>query len=145
MAYILNFLRTAPAPSGNASHPLLPGSPPPSHLPLNPIQYLGIAIDSVAPLLKIKSLRGMAGGGAALAMPVPLGLRQRRRQAVKWILDSASKKGDRGSGKYQFAQKVAEEVISVIEGRSSAWDKRQAIHKLATSNRANLLLVQRRR
>lgn len=145
MAYILNHLRSSPAPKTNPSRPLIPGSPPPTHLPLNPVLYLGVAIDSIAPLLKIKALRGMAGGGAALQLPVPLGLRQRRRQAVNWILDSATKKTDRGSGKYQFAQKVAEELINVVEGKSSAWEKRQALHKLATSNRANLNAIKKKR
>lgn len=73
-----------------------------------------------------------------MQMPVPLGLKQRRRQAVKWILDAAIKKSDKGSGKYQFATKVADEIINVIEGKSGAWEKRQAIHRLATSSRANL-------
>lgn len=103
------------------------------------------AIDSVAPLLKIQSLKGMAGGGASLPVPVPLKLRQRRRAAVNWILDAATKKTDRGSGKFQFAQKVAEEIVSVVEGRSAAWEKRQMLHKLATSNRANLSIMERKR
>ena len=80
----------------------------------------------------------MAGGGVALQMPVPLALRQRRRQAVMWILDSASKKPSRGSGRGGFAQKVAEEVIAIVEGRSGVWDRRGGIHKLAVSARANL-------
>ncbi|KAL8982389.1 MAG: hypothetical protein Q9205_003088 [Flavoplaca limonia] len=138
MAMILNHLRTASPPSVNPDRPLLPGSPPASHLPLNPILYLTLAIDSVAPLLRIRAQKGMAGGGVALQMPVPLALRQRRRQAVMWILDSASKKPSRGSGRGGFAQKVAEEVIAVVEGRSGVWDRRGGIHKLAVSARANL-------
>ncbi|KAI4276000.1 MAG: hypothetical protein L6R38_005768 [Xanthoria sp. 2 TBL-2021] len=138
MAMILNHLRTASPPSVNPERPLLPGSPPASHLPLNPILYLTLAIDSVAPLLRIRAQKGMAGGGVALQMPVPLALRQRRRQAVMWILDSASKKPSRGSGRGGFAQKVAEEVIAIVEGRSGVWDRRGGIHKLAVSARANL-------
>jgi small subunit ribosomal protein S7 len=138
MSFILNHLRTAPPPTPNPARPLLPGAPPPDHLPLNPIGYLSLAIDSVAPLLRIRSLRGAAGGGAALQIPVPLGLRQRRRQAVQWILDAANKKSSRGSGRGQFAQRFAEEIISVVEGRSNVWEKRQLIHKTGTSARANL-------
>ncbi|CZS99284.1 hypothetical protein WAI453_008247 [Rhynchosporium graminicola] len=139
MSFILNQLRTAPPPNTNPSFPLLPGTPPSSHLPLNPIGYLTAAIDSVAPLLRIKSIRGGAGGGAALQIPVPLGLRQRRRTAVQWIIDAASKKSSRGSGRGQFAQRVADEIISVVEGKSSAWEKRAMIHKTGTSARANLM------
>ncbi|KAL8720477.1 MAG: hypothetical protein Q9225_002665 [Loekoesia sp. 1 TL-2023] len=138
MATILNHLRTASPPTFNPDRPLIPGSPPASHLPLNPILYLTLAIDSVAPLLRIRSQRGMAGGGVALQMPVPLAQRQRRRQAVMWILDAASKKPARGSGRGQFAQRVAEELVAIVEGRSAVWDRRGSLHKLAVSARANL-------
>jgi small subunit ribosomal protein S7 len=138
MSFILNHLRTAPPPTPNPAHPLLPGAPPPTHLPLDPIGYLSLAIDSVAPLLRIRSQKGAAGGGAALQIPVPLGLRQRRRQAVQWILAAANKKTSRGSGRGQFAQRFAEEIISVVEGRSNVWEKRQVVHKTGTSARANL-------
>jgi small subunit ribosomal protein S7 len=138
MSFILNHLRTAPPPKTNPARPLLPGSPPAAHLPLDPIRYLTIAIDSVAPLVRIRSQKGAAGGGAALQIPVPLGLRQRRRQAVQWILDAVKKKNSRGSGRGQFAQRVAEELIGCVEGRSSAWEKRALVHKNGTSARANL-------
>lgn len=138
MATILTILRTAPAPTYSETRPLLPGAPPASHLPLNPTLYLTLAVDSVAPLLRIRSQKGAAGGGVALQIPVPLGLRQRRRQAFEWILDAAVKRKSRGSGNDMFAQKVAEELIAVVEGRSSVWEKRQGVHKLGTAARANL-------
>ena len=138
MAMILTHLRTASAPAVNPARPLVPGAPPASHLPLNPVLYLALAIDSVAPLLRIRAQKGAAGGGIALQIPVPLGLKQRRRQAVQWILDAASKRKARGSGRGQFAQKVAEELIAVVEGRSGVWDRRGGVHKLGTSARANL-------
>lgn len=145
MSFILNHLRTAPPPVPNPSKPLLPGAPPPTHLPLDPVGFLTLAIDSVAPLLRIRSQKGAAGGGAALQIPVPLGLKQRRRTAFKWILDAASKKESRGSGRGQFAQRVADEIIKVIEGKSTAWDKRMLIHKTGTSSRTNLTYKKRKR
>ncbi|KJX98183.1 30S ribosomal protein S7 [Zymoseptoria brevis] len=138
MAVILNVLRTNPAPTYADSRSMLPGAPPASHLPLNPVLYLTLAIDSVAPLLRIRQQKGAAGGGVALQIPVPLGLRQRRRQALMWILDAAMKRKSRGSGNDMFAHKVADELIAVVEGRSAVWDRRQAVHKLATTARSNL-------
>ncbi|CAK4031040.1 related to 30S ribosomal S7 [Lecanosticta acicola] len=145
MAVILNVLRTSSPPTYDPRRPLLPGAPPASHLPLNPILYLTLAIDSVAPLLRIRAQKGAAGGGVALQIPVPLGLRQRRRQAFVWILDSALKRKSRGSGRDMFAQKIAEELIAVVEGRSSVWEKRTGVHKLATTARANLNYGSRRK
>ncbi|MCJ1470160.1 hypothetical protein MMC07_008805 [Pseudocyphellaria aurata] len=137
-ALILQHLRTAPPPRVNPLKPLIPGSPPVSHLPLNPVQYLVAAVDSLAPLMRIKALKGAAGGGRSLQIPIPLNLRQRRRQAVMWILDAAEKRRTKGSGHGLFAQKVAEELIAVVEGRSGLWERRSAIHKLGVGARANI-------
>jgi small subunit ribosomal protein S7 len=138
MAHILTVLRTAPPPTYSATRSLLPGAPPASHLPLNAVLYLTLAIDSVAPLLRLRSQKGAAGGGVALQIPVPLGLRQRRRQAMEWILDAVSKKKSRSSGRLTFPQRLAEEFISVIEGKSAVWTRRDAVHKLGTTARSNL-------
>lgn len=138
MAVILNFLRTSPTPKLNPARPLLPGAPPPEHLPLNPVLYLTLAIDSVAPLVRIRSYKGLAGGGASLDVPTPLAARQRRRMAFQWILDVVEKKKSKGSGRDMFGHKVAEEIVAVVEGRSSVWDKRQLLHRQGTSARANM-------
>ena len=144
MGLILQHLRTSSPPVISPTRPLLPGAPPTTHLPLNPVLYLTLAIDSIAPLLKIRSIKGAAGGGVALQLPSPLGVRQRRRTAIMWILDAASKKRNRGSGKGMFAQRIAEEIIGVVEGRSSVWQRRDAIHKLGVSARANLNVKRRK-
>lgn len=135
---ILNFLRTSPAPKVNPQRPLLPGAPPPEHLPLNPNLYLMLAIDSVAPLIKIRGFTGLAGGGKALEVPVPMSKRARRRTAFSWIMDTVNKKPSTGSGKRMLAHRIGEEIVAVVEGRSSVWDKRNLVHKLGTSVRANL-------
>lgn len=123
---------------------LIPGHPPPSHLPLNPILYLTLAIDSVAPILRIKQLKGQAGGGLALQVPTPLSVRRRRWEAIHWILDAASKRKNRGSGKDMFAQRVATEIIAVVEGKSTTWVRRDGLHKQAVAARANIRTNKRR-
>ena len=138
MTMVMNHLRTSPAPIYSPKFPLLPGTPPASHLPLNPVLYITIAIDSVAPLVKIKRIPGAAGGGRALDMPEPLALRARRRQAFQWILDSVNSKPSKGSGRRQLPVRVAEEIIAVVEGRSGVWDKRRLVHKVGTASRANI-------
>ncbi|KAH7175860.1 ribosomal protein S7 domain-containing protein [Dactylonectria macrodidyma] len=138
MATVMNVLRTAPEPIYSPKFPLLPGTPPAVHLPLNPILYLTVAIDSVAPLLKIRNVSGAGGGGRALELPIPLALRQRRRVAFQWILDVVNKKPSKGSGRKQFPIRIAEEIIAVVEGRSGVWDKRKTVHKLGTAARANV-------
>ncbi|SPQ26833.1 f3c73c71-ba10-44dd-b416-81854bab44d0 [Thermothielavioides terrestris] len=138
MAMILNYLRTQPPPKLDPARPLLPGAPPAHHLPLDPVLYFGLAIDSVAPLIKIRAFKKLAGGGRALEVPMPLRARQRRRIAFQWILDVVNKKKSMGSGRTMFPHRVAEEIVAVVEGRSPVWDRRMQVHKLGTANRANL-------
>lgn len=134
----MNFLRTAPEPTFSPKFPLLPGTPPASHLSLNPVLYLTVAVDSVAPLIKIKPIPGAGGGGRALDVPQPLSVRQRRRRAFTWILEAIEKKPSKGSGRTQFAHRLADEIIAVVEGRSSVWEKRRMVHKQGTTARANV-------
>ncbi|KAK2732657.1 hypothetical protein FQN57_002587 [Myotisia sp. PD_48] len=135
MAKILDHLRTAPAPLLDPSKPLLP-APPGPQLPLNPILYLTLVVDSLAPLFRMRMLKGLAGGGASLPLPKPLVQRQRRRTAISWILELADKRKDN-----EFAMRVANEVVSVAEGRSAAWLRRAQVHKIATSSRSNIRMA----
>ena len=78
----------------------------------------------------------MLGGGASLPVPVPLGVKQRRRTAMQWILGSADKRQEA-----RLADRVAREIINVAEGRSSVWERRATIHKMAVSARSNVRLA----
>lgn len=138
MNKILNHLRTSPPPAINPTRPLLPGPPAPQ-LPLNPILYLTLIVDSVAPVIKVRQIKGAGGGGTSLAIPHPLRMRQRRRTAIKWILEASEKRRDT-----EFASRVANEVVAVAEGRSSVWEKRNLTHKLGTAARANVRYAKRR-
>lgn len=139
---ILDILRTAPKPQGSAlaGDRSLATALPHEALPLSPVQYITTAIDSVAPLLKIRQQKGVLGGGASLPVPVPLNMKQRRRTAIKWILASADNRKET-----KLAERVAKELINVAEGRSGAWDRRILVHKLGIAARANARTKLRRR
>ena len=62
-----------------------------------------------------------------------------------WILDAATKKRTKGSGRTMFAHKFADELISIVEGKSTVWDRRGGVHKLGVAARANLTFGNRRR
>lgn len=139
MSIILDHLRTSSPPNINPRRPLM-GGPPAPQLPLDPVLYLTCIIDSVSPLFRIRQQKGIAGGGTAVQVPHPLNLRQRRRAAIKWILDASEKRRDA-----QLAHRVANELVAVAEGRSGVWDRRDQQHKIGISGRANLGLAPRRR
>lgn len=135
---ILDYLRTSPPPKINPQRPLIPGCPPAEQLPLDPVKYITVAIDSVAPLIRVRGISGMAGGGRALEVPSPLPQRARRRMAFQWILDTVVKKPSRGSGKKMLAHRIGEEIVAIVEGRSAVWEKRNLIHRLGMTARANV-------
>lgn len=135
MDEILTVLRTSPPPKVKPERPLVFG-PPPTQLPLDPIVYLNAIVDSVAPLLRIRQIRGAAGGGMSLPIPHPLNQRQRRRLAIRWIIDASDKRR-----KISVATRVSDELLAVAEGRSSVWLKREQIHKSSVSARANVTVA----
>lgn len=102
------------------------------------MQYLTSTIDSVAPLVKVKQIKGQLGGGRAMPVPQPLQVKQRRRTAIKWILDAAERRRD-----VTLAERIAKEIINIAEGKSGAWDRRTLLHKMAIVNRANIRLSSR--
>jgi small subunit ribosomal protein S7 len=139
VADILDTLRTAPPPqqkSNKTGQALLPSAGPLNLLPLSPIQYLTSVLDSLAPLIKIRQQKGIAGGGKSLPIPVPIGVKLRRRTALKWILGNADKRMET-----KLADRVSREIINVAEGSSSAWEKRQAIHRMAVTSRVNVKVL----
>ncbi|KAJ5085947.1 hypothetical protein N7532_010718 [Penicillium argentinense] len=76
-------------------------------------------------LARAQKQKGIAGGGTAVQVPHPLTLRQRRRTAIKWIIDGSEKRRDA-----QLAHRVANELIAIAEGRSGVWDRRDGQHKI---------------
>jgi small subunit ribosomal protein S7 len=67
---------------------------------------------------------------------MPIAIRLRRRTAMSWVLDSANKRME-----VKLADRLAREIIGVAEGTSSAWDKRQLLHKQAVSARVNVKAI----
>lgn len=129
---VLDILRTKPPPKEQTKYNLIANHPALVSLPRNPCAYLQTAIDSVAPLMRLRSQK--AAGGFSNQVPEPLNERQRRRTAVKWMLTVSSNKKD----KMRFAERFAEEVVAVVEGKSAAWDRKLQIHKTAVGARSNV-------
>ncbi|KAI5809746.1 ribosomal protein S7 domain-containing protein [Peziza echinospora] len=129
---VLDILRTKPPPKEQTKFNLIANAPALDQLPKNPLAYLQTAIDSVAPLMRLKSAKG--SGGFSNQVPEPLNERQRRRTAIGWMLAVSNGKAD----KMRFAERFADEVVAVVEGRSAAWDRRLQVHKTAVGARANV-------
>ncbi|CEG79562.1 Putative 30S ribosomal protein S7p/S5e [Rhizopus microsporus] len=95
----------------------------------DPYNLLREAIEIASPLLKISSQKK---GSKVVHVPTPLRDRQRRRRAIVWMLEAASKRGEK-----TFEERFASEVLDVTEGTSTVLQKKLQVHKQALANRAN--------
>ncbi|KXN64922.1 ribosomal protein S7 [Conidiobolus coronatus NRRL 28638] len=67
-------------------------------------------------------------------IPYPLNLKQSRRQAMKWILQYSEKRNQRS-----FGERLANELLSIINNNSTVLAKKNELHKLVLANRTNAL------
>jgi small subunit ribosomal protein S7 len=95
----------------------------------DPLLVLTEAIESASPMLKLTSAKK---GSKVVHVPTALRERQRRRKAIVWILEGASKRPEK-----TFETRLSGELLSVINGASSALTKKNSLHKMALANRAN--------
>ena len=65
--------------------------------------------------------------------PFPLGIRQRRRQAIQWIMAAAEKRQE-----IKLSDRLGKELLKVADGTSSVWDKRDLLHRMGVSARSNI-------
>ena len=64
-------------------------------------------------------------------MPVEVRPVRRNALAMRWLIDSARKRGEK-----TMTQKLAGELMDVADKRGSAVKKREDTHRMAESNRA---------
>ncbi|ANZ74826.1 BA75_01445T0 [Komagataella pastoris] len=99
----------------------------------DPVELLRGCLDSLGPLCSTKTMK--TGFAKNVTVPVPLSTRQRNRLAFKWILEGSDKRASK-----DFSVRLAEEIVSVIDGKSSGFEKRSLMHKQAALHRAYLKL-----
>ncbi|KAJ3106161.1 hypothetical protein HDU97_006978 [Phlyctochytrium planicorne] len=103
----------------------------------DPRAVLGEAMEKVQPLIKVV---GTKRGSKSVQVPKPLNEKQRRRIAILWIIQEASKRHKRNS----MGQRVGMELIAVLEGDSATLTKKSQMHKAALQNRSNIVLMDRK-
>ncbi|KAF8061798.1 ribosomal protein S7 domain-containing protein [Lyophyllum atratum] len=94
-----------------------------------PLPILRKAIEDAAPA--VRSLMHKQGG-KMVAKPVALGEKQRTRKAVQAILKASKTKMGR-----TVEERLARELIAIVQGKSVALDEKENIHKFAMVNRGN--------
>ena len=86
------------------------------------------AINSVKPTVEVRSRRV---GGATYQIPVEVRLDRQIALAMRWLVEAASKRGDKG-----MVLRLASEIMDAIEGKGGAVKTREDVHKMAKANQA---------
>ena len=94
----------------------------------SPLDVLNEAFDNVRPSVEVKSRRV---GGATYQVPVEVRAIRRTTLAMRWIIDAASKRGEKG-----MALRLAGELLDASEHRGAAVKKREDVHRMADANKA---------
>ena len=94
----------------------------------NPVEVLEQALDNVRPVVEVKSRRV---GGATYQVPVEVRAVRRNTLAMRWIIDSARKRGEKS-----MARRLAGELLVAAESRGAAVKKREDVHRMAEANKA---------
>ncbi len=94
----------------------------------SPIDLFHEALNNVKPGLEVRSRRV---GGATYQVPMEVRPRRAQALAMKWIVDSASKRNEK-----TMRERVANEIIDAFNNKGNAVKKREETHKMAEANRA---------
>ena len=94
----------------------------------NAIELVQKALDNVAPAVEVKSRRV---GGATYQVPVEVRSSRKMALAMRWLIDSARKRGEN-----TMPKKLAAELLDASENRGGAIKKREETHRMAEANKA---------
>jgi small subunit ribosomal protein S7 len=94
----------------------------------DPIEVFSTAINSVKPMVEVKSRRV---GGANYQVPVEVRPVRRTALSMRWIREAARKRGEKSMG-----ARLAGELLDASEGRGAAIKKREEVHRMAEANKA---------
>lgn len=94
----------------------------------DPRHVFNKAIKKVSPLVEV---RGKRVGGANYQVPYQVRGERRYFLGCNWMITAAKER--RG---HSMAEKLAAEILDASNGEGSAYKKREAVHRMAESNKA---------
>jgi len=94
-----------------------------------PLPILREAVERASPEVKVVSQKQRHKN---IMTPRPLNAKQRTGQAIRWIIQFSE-----GRQEYKFDQRLAREIVAIVNGNSDVLKKKDEVHKLALANRAN--------
>jgi small subunit ribosomal protein S7 len=93
-----------------------------------PVEVLEQAVKTVTPVLEVKSRRV---GGANYQVPVEVPQRRARTLAVRWIVDYARERREKG-----MVDKLANEILDALNQQGGAFKRKDDVYRMAQANKA---------
>ena len=93
-----------------------------------PVEVLEQAIKTVTPVLEVRSRRV---GGANYQVPVEVPQRRAKTLAVRWIVDNARKRREKG-----MDEKLAGELLDALNQQGAAFKTKDDQYRMAQANKA---------
>ncbi len=94
----------------------------------DPLRLFHEAMDNVKPAVEVRSRRV---GGATYQVPVEVRPERRQALAIRWIIDSARKRGES-----TMEERLSAELMDAVNNRGTAVKKREDTHRMAEANKA---------
>ena len=92
------------------------------------LEVLEEALENVKPIIEVRSRRI---GGMTYQVPTEVPPKRRVSLATRWVLEAARKKKGR-----PMYLKLADEITDAYHKQGTAYERREASHKMAEANRA---------
>jgi small subunit ribosomal protein S7 len=99
-----------------------------SRMKQNPLEVFKKAMESVGPILEVKSRRV---GGATYQVPVEVRPDRRQALAIRWLIRYSKLRSER-----TMAERLANEFMAAFKNDGAAVKKREDTHKMAEANKA---------
>lgn len=96
-----------------------------------PITVFDEVLNTVQPQMEVRSRRV---GGASYQVPMPVRPRRAFALAVRWLVNEANKRPNKEY--HSFAEKLAAEMLDVLNQQGGAINRRDTSHKMAEANKA---------
>jgi small subunit ribosomal protein S7 len=93
-----------------------------------PVEVLEQAVKTVTPVLEVKSRRV---GGANYQVPVEVPQRRARTLAVRWLVDYARERREKG-----MVEKLSAEILDALNQQGGAFKRKDDVYRMAQANKA---------
>ena len=93
-----------------------------------PVEVLEQAVKTVTPVLEVRTRRV---GGANYQVPVEVPQRRARTLAVRWLIDYARERREKG-----MVDKLTAEILDALNQQGGAFKKKDDVYRMAQANKA---------